>query len=273
MLALALSMNVALGFSQSAGGAAPAEFTRVPGGIVDATGTVVYVTQLRFCDFGIVAVDVKSGELLWDRARMAKPLALVGDQLLVLAPERGKPGVLRVHFLNVQAKGERVRESEPLTFPTAPWVGDGRDQAVRGASFATHVEVSGDDLYIHWKSNTFWSGGVRPPPEAIKGASSSVIGIAKVDVRSGAVVMLAGDRSVWREEEPFRAAELPEPVQAVARRENWNLAEVVGQRAYGRATEQLPGGGHRDHVHVVDVATGRCLWRRGISEFNLPLPP
>jgi hypothetical protein len=118
-------MNVAIGFSQSADGAAPAEFARVPGGIVDATGTFVYLTQLRLGDFGVVAVNAQNGEILWERAREAKPLALVGDQLLVLAPEPRKQGVLRVHFLDVKAKGALVRESEPLTFPNARWVGDG----------------------------------------------------------------------------------------------------------------------------------------------------
>jgi hypothetical protein len=85
--------------------------------------------------------------------------------------------------------------------------------------------------------------------------------------------MLADDGKAWPKDEPIQVAQLPEPVQAVARRENWRFARVVGQLAYGSVHEEKPGGANMDHVHVVDVATGRCLWRRAYAQFALPLPP
>lgn len=276
MLAPVLLMTLGIASAQSVGGAALAEPTRVPGGILDAAGAVVYMRQMTS---GIVAVDAQSGMDLWQRTDLPTPhllvehqlLALVDDQLLVLAGEPCKPNVLRVHFLDVKAKGVCVRESE-ITLPDWVELNGGPDPYCERRHFDTHAENSGDELHVQWKFSTSYCGGAPPPPEILARSRRSAAGTAKIDLSSGAVVMLADE---WKEPTMARLTpvdQLPEPVRSTARRESWGSARLAGRRAYGHVGD-TSSSTHNYILRVVDIETGKPLWSRTYAKFQFRPPP
>lgn len=271
MVGAILLMTLGVASAQSTDTAAPAEPTRVPNGILDPAGAVVYMRQMPS---GIVAVNAESGFELWKRTNLPTPhlllghelVALVEDQLLVLSAEPCKPNVLRVHFLDVKEKGACVRESE-ITLPDWVSVNGGPDPYCEKRRFETHAERSGDELLLHWRFSTSYCGGTIPTPELLAKYHKSAAGTAKIDLRSGAVVMVADD---WKE--PVRenltpADQLPEPLRAVARRESWGSARLAGRRAYVQVRHEEKGA-WQHFVFVYDVETGKRLWSRYVAKVD-----
>ncbi len=244
----------------------------VPGGITDGVGEVLYVTGAKF---GVAAVDAESGDVLWECADAFRPLVLVDHRLAVLANEPGRPNVLRVRFLDVEEKGARAGESEPLVFPS--WVDlSGRYHDRPGQRFELRASLVGGELQLHWTAGTSYVGGVPPPPEVIRDYQRSAAGLVVIDPRSGGVTM----RSLPEEDETAAVGgwtpleELPQPVQELARREKWQFARRVGARVFGQTKTSAPpprlGGVYS--IQAVDLATGRLLWQRPIGE-ELVYPP
>ena len=98
-------------------GARSDEALVVPGGFADDAGEVLYLTGAKD---GVVAVDAASGDLLWECAEASRPLVLLDRRLAVLRFVPGRRNVLHVWFLDLEKKGARAVESEPLVLPE--WV-------------------------------------------------------------------------------------------------------------------------------------------------------
>jgi hypothetical protein len=248
----------------------------VPGWITDSAGKVLYLTGEKV---GVVAVDAEDGRLLWEYADATRPLVLVDHRLAVLANEPGRPNVLRVRFLDVEKKGARAGESDPLIFPKWVDFGGGRSGGLV-LRFELRASLVGGELHLHWTAARSYVGGTLycgPQREAREPQRQSATGLAVVDPRSGGVTM----RSLSAEDEApaadwgTRVDELPQPVKELARREGWFFARLVGARAYGQVRQSEPRDGVPVHfaggrvVHViqaVDIATGKLLWQRPIGE-------
>jgi hypothetical protein len=181
----------------------------IPGGIADGAGKRGYITGEKG---GVEAVDLETGKTLWSSAAAQKPLALVGGKLLAQAQEMGKPNQVRV--ITFDAEGGKVRESEPVVFPD--WVVIG---LTYGRSFTSRGEVQKGDLYLHWQARAWYAGGARPTPQIEQAARKNADGVARVNLETGKVEMLAKDLGL--ETEP----KLPAALEKITSQQYWTGAD------------------------------------------------
>jgi hypothetical protein len=161
--------------------------TAFPGGFLDPTGKVVYVQSALG---GIEAVSLESGKVLWNTEAFVQPLALLGNKLIVQAPEKGKANVIRILALNVKDKGKQLSSSDPIMFPE--WVNTG---TVHGRTFqSTFAGEANNIMWLNWQARAFYAGGARPTPEIEKAARKEASGHVDVDLQSGKVKMSEGQK-------------------------------------------------------------------------------
>lgn len=249
---------------------------RVPGGVTDAAGSVIY---LSVPEGGIVAVSGDKGDVLWEYKDATKPLALVGRRLAVLAPEKGQANVFRVAVLDVDEKGRRVKLSDPVTLPQWAIVDNGMDHQGEGRSFDTRARPGREEVQVRWSAGRSYYGGANPPLEMLEQSRKSAAGIARVHLDSGKVEQLPDDVS-FPVDGPTAVDALPKEVQELARRERWQLGVVVGGRGYGQVQESRPdpsGSPSSTSVYfiqAIDLETGVVLWKRPFAQKHfLPPPP
>ena len=269
----ALALAFVLACAQ--GQAEPIEETRqpvvVPGGVADATGRVLCLTEHGR---GVVALNPLDGQVLWTSDLAVKPLALVEGRVAALW---GKGNVLHVVVLDA-ARGTPVMESDPIVLP--PWasVGTGLDHNGEGRRFETRVQLAGNVLLIHWSAGTSYYGGANPPPEVLQAATNRAAGIAKCALDTGTVEHLPESEQPFAPAGLTRVDQLPEKLREVASREHWHLGCVVGERAYGWVRESPDvaagkGGTVIDTIQCLDPATGQIAWQRSFEERHLKPPP
>jgi hypothetical protein len=128
--------------------------------------------------------------VLWSTAEAPTPVALVGRTLVALAPDKLRRNALRVVTFDVEGKGRRLRVSDSVVFPD--WVSV---TLAPGRSFTTDSWVDRGRLLIRWEAKGWYAGGARPTPEIEKAARRSASGVARVDLRTGGVEMLAVEKA------------------------------------------------------------------------------
>src|SRR5260370_5866478 len=111
--------------------------SRIPGGVADAAGKNGFIANDKNL---IEAVNLETGEALWTSDVSGKPLAVVGNRLLVQVPVPGKPNAVRVVALNTEAKGKQVTEYDPVAVPD--WVATG---LAGGKSFTSSAKLHKGD--------------------------------------------------------------------------------------------------------------------------------
>ena len=120
-----------------------AVFEMSPGVIVDPERQTAY---LMLPGGGIHAVDLRSGETLWESAVAAKPLLLHDDLLYAQAEPKGGAGAL--HIVSLKAKsGEAAGFAVALELPdgvSASVEHDGRD------SFAATARMQDGAMFVSW---------------------------------------------------------------------------------------------------------------------------
>jgi hypothetical protein len=159
----------------------------IPSGVTDTAGKKGFVAN---ASGGVDALDLESGKCLWTYKDGGKPLAVVGDRLLVQAKDKDKGNVLRVVFIDI-ADGTKAKESDPIDLPAWAVIEEGRGA---GHSFHSSARLDGD-LLIAWQAGTFYWGGAAPTPEILKAATKNASGVARVNVESGKVEMLDADKA------------------------------------------------------------------------------
>jgi outer membrane protein assembly factor BamB len=174
----------------SAAGAAPAPEAKddarihfIPGGVTDADGAKGFVANDKG---GVTAVDLESGESLWDSKTAGKPVAVVNGRVLVQTLDPKNENALRVVGLNAET-GEKAWEADAALFPK--WVSP-LDGPGGGRSFSSHSRMDKNALLIVWQANSWYWGGVPPTPEMVKAATKKAEGAARIDLESGKVEML-----------------------------------------------------------------------------------
>jgi outer membrane protein assembly factor BamB len=243
----------------------------IPGGVADANGKRGYLVN---ADRQIDAVDLESGKVLWTFKDGGRPLAVVGDRLLVQVVDAKKPHAARVLLLD--ADGKNVLESDPLEFPD--WVTPGPTGRWSGRSFAAQPRVEKGELWLKWKASARYSGGAAPTPEILKAAMKDADGAARVNLESGKVEMLASDKAPAAAEGPKVSDEL----KKLAGRQVFNGSEMemqvttVGDNAVAVDIDSAD----KDRQQVVlkrwDLKTGKALdpvkLAEGGAYMNIPAP-
>jgi hypothetical protein len=177
-------------------GAAPTPETKddgrinyIPGGVADADGARGFIVN---ADRGVDAVDLESGKTLWTFKDGGRPLAVVGDRLLVQVLDPKKGNAARILALDL-AEGKKVLESDPLVFPD--WVTPGPTGMWSGRSFAAQPRIQNGELWLKWQAHARYSGGAAPTPEILKASMKDADGVAHVNLESGKAEMLASDKA------------------------------------------------------------------------------
>ncbi len=149
----------------------------LPGGIVDPTGRTAYLANAHG---GIDAVDLASGELLWETAEAQRPLMVLGSHLLAQAGV--KRNRLRILAFDVAARGECVLESDPVVLPG--WVVTGE---APGRSFKARWQIDHNHLVLAWEAAAWFAGPGRPTALQQEAARRRAAGTARIDLDSGQV--------------------------------------------------------------------------------------
>ncbi len=158
----------------------------MPWGLADGTGRLGFATNEKD---GIDAFDLTTGKALWSSAEARKPLAIHARRLFAEAPEKGKANAVRVVGLDLET-GKRLFSSAVVTFPD--WVSVSLNH---GRSFRFGARVVEGELWLGWSARGWYAHGPVPTPEQELYASRSADGVARIDLESGDVELLAPDKA------------------------------------------------------------------------------
>lgn len=151
--------------------ASPSQF---PGGVLDPTGRAVYVSSTSG---GIEALDLITGDVLWQSVEAQLPLLVQGDRLYAQAGV--KRNRLRVLAFDLNQKGEAVFESDPLVLPN--WVVTAN---APGRTWRTTWRMERSALHLHWQAEALLPGA-RPLPQ--RQDRQQAQGGARFDLTNGQV--------------------------------------------------------------------------------------
>lgn len=227
------------------GSTSPAAFTIVPGGIADAGGTVAYLANATE---GIDAIDMTTGQPLWDTKQGVYPMALDGTRLIAKAPHgKAKPNVMNVVVLDA-ATGKKTGESLQIAFPD--WISV--DGGI-GLKFDYMASIEGSDLQLAWLAERQFAGIVEKKAEAAAASTAH-----KVESGNATLNLETGEVGV-NTDSVLRIPKLPraKPYYDVGDK-RLNMTEN---------TEDVPGGIRLIHraLNCRDTRTGKPLWRHEIA--------
>ena len=231
----------------------------IPGGIADTAGKIAYVSSM---DDGVEAVDLESGQAIWDTKEALHPLALDGDQLIAQAP-RGQGKINTMDIVVIDApSGKIIKHTQPIILPD--WIAV--DGGI-GLSFGCVAGIDGHEVVLTWRADRQFAKGVTfangtpPTQEAIAAARKIESGQARIDIESGTA-------SVTVDRVP-QAVKLPRPLP---------YYDIGDKRISLVENPENVAGGIRI-VHCLldarNTQTGRPLWKHEIAgEIVLPdVPP
>ena len=219
----------------------------LPGGAAAPDGKTGYVTNPKG---GIDAINLESGELLWETKDASRALAAFPKGLAAWALVPGKANSVRI--LVFDSKGKRQRESDPVVFPD--WVSV---SLTYGRSFAAQAEIVKGDLLLSWEAHAFYAGGARPPPEVVKAAKKDASGTARINLETGKVEMLKAMVAT--------GPALPKELEKVTSRQYWigstweTRPLAVGNTLAALEQQALPGEKQRLLLQRWDLKTGKAL--------------
>jgi hypothetical protein len=247
LLAFVTLASTATSLSILAGGVISAQPVFLPGGTVEPEGKIGYVTNP---DGGIDAVNLQTGELLWDTKEANRPLVAFQQKLVAWSALPGKANSIRIAVFD--GKGKRLLQSDPVVFPEWASVG-----LTYGRSFSARAEIAKGSLLLHWEAHAFYAGGAPPPPEVVRAAKKDANGTARVNLESGKVEML---KAVVPAD-----LELPKELRKVTSRQYWTGSSWetkplrVGDTLAALEQQALPGGKQKLVLLRWDLKTGKAL--------------
>jgi hypothetical protein len=148
----------------------------LPCGVADPGGRTGFVANAHG---GIDAVDLATGELLWEVSGAKRPALADDDRLFAWVPV--KPNGLHIIAFKRTGGGRRLMESEPAVFPDWVQVEEGP-----GHSFKAHWRREKGRLILDWQARA-WYNGAHPTPQAEAEARRYAEGQARIDVETGKV--------------------------------------------------------------------------------------
>ncbi|MEU3449225.1 hypothetical protein AB0H29_18705 [Streptomyces thermolilacinus] len=190
----------------------------IPRGVIGADGRRAVVHDRHGT---LIALDTRSGTVLWRRGGRLRPCALTDGAVVAVrlggapeahggggAPEAhgrggaGAAGPVTVVVLDADGGTERW-ESPPLDLP--PWA---RPSLVDTPAFTLSADVAGGGraVVLRWAARERYEGGAPPGPGTPEGAVREARGAVRVDLAGPSLVALPAPP--WPVEEPGG----PEPV-------------------------------------------------------------
>jgi hypothetical protein len=149
----------------------------LPCGIADPAGRTGFFASAAG---GIEAIDLKTGELLWETNEAQRPLIVWGTRLLAQAGvQRNR---LRILVFDLTQNGQCVLESDPVVLPD--WV---VSADAPGRSFDARWEVDRNHLVLTWEAAAWYAAVARPTPKQDAAARKHDAGTARVDLDTGRV--------------------------------------------------------------------------------------
>ena len=158
----------------SAAAAAAAAGQPLPCGVTDPSGRTGFVANAAG---GIDALDLATGDVLWDVKVARRPALAVDDRLFAWTPV-GANG-LRVLAFDRTHDGRRLLESDPVTLPD--WVSV---EEAPGRSFTARWRLEKGRLILDWEARA-WFAGPHPTPEAEAQAMRQADGRVRFDLETG----------------------------------------------------------------------------------------
>ena len=152
----------------------------LPGGVAESNGRIGYVAS---ASGGIEALDLVTGDVLWNSLEAQTPVLVADDRLYAQAGL--KRNRLRILVYDLTRKGEVVLESDPVVFPD--WVVTG---AAPGRSFQAEWRLEKDALMLSWQAQAWYHGKTKPTSQMEAEARKSAEGCARIDLVSGKIKML-----------------------------------------------------------------------------------
>ncbi len=208
----------------------------LPGGIADPAGRIGYFSS---AGGGIEAVNLQTGEVVWESIEAQLPLLFAGSRLVAQAGIKRN----RVRILVFEAQtGECVLESDPVVLPA--WVVTG---AAPGYSFNARWRLERNQLVLAWEAEATLTTTTRPPAKQ-QPATKHASGTARIDLDTGLVELGPPKRTT--------AEPPPQPLKEVEK-----LA-VRWQGTIGPLTSAVvleeSGGGQSLVLRLWDPATGKA---------------
>ena len=164
--------SLAVGLTAAAAAAGPL----LPCGVADPGGRTGFLANAHG---GVDAVDLATGDLLWDVDGAKWPALAEDDRLYAWAPVHGNG--LRVAAFDRMQGGRRLLESEDVVFPD--WVSV---EEAPGRSFAVRWRLERGRLVLDWEARA-WFSGPHATPQAEADARRHAEGQARIDLETGKV--------------------------------------------------------------------------------------
>jgi hypothetical protein len=146
---------------------------------------------------GVVAVDRDTGSVRWRTDAISRPLLVVGDLFVGLAPPTKPPSPLRIVALDIRLDGQLSTLSDPIALT---------ESVADAASAIRDPRIENGLLLIDWEVQGRYTGGAPPPPSILQQARTISAGSARVDLHSGRVQANHGRSSTqppcWVERDP-----------------------------------------------------------------------
>jgi len=216
-------------------------------GVADPSGLRAFV---RDRSGTVLALDLRTGEMLWRAARGLRALAVVDDMLV--AARVAAPSALEIVILDT-AEGRVRRVSERLPLPS--WVLPSLDDT---SEFTLRAEPEGRSVVIWWSAQARYQGGAPPSTKVRETFERDAHGAARVDLDTGAVELLPESTDVTDHSVGQPATSTAEP--------NVLEQQELGDKRFQLVADTQAGGAIKVFVRAVDRASGKMVWETLIEE-------
>ncbi|HVS39790.1 MAG TPA: hypothetical protein VMS17_29805 [Gemmataceae bacterium] len=152
----------------------------LPCGVADPGGRTGFLANAHG---GVDAVDLATGDLLWDVDGAKRPALADDERLYAWTPVNGNG--LRVVGFDRAKGGRPLLQTETAVFPDWVSVEDGP-----GRSFATRWRLDKGRLILDWEARA-WYSGPHATPQAEADARRHAAGRVLIDIESGKIEMRA----------------------------------------------------------------------------------
>jgi hypothetical protein len=196
---------------------------------------------------GLDALHLKTGEWLWHTDQAFEPLIMVNNLLAAKCQTAVDANQLQIIFLDINHPQADALLSERLIFPQ--WV------EVQSSDFECKIYVENKELIVVWEAHTFYKGGAPPGKLILQQASKDAEGVARIDMETGKVSMLAKTEAV-----AGKKAEVFEPVISLPYKKgfSWYSAPwTVGDQTFALLSDDTPQ--QITFLKVWQAATGKQI--------------
>jgi hypothetical protein len=160
----------------------------LPCGLADPAGRTGFFAS---ASGGIEAVELKTGELLWQSSEAQRPLLVSGTRLIAQAGF--KRNRLRILVFDLTQNGECVLESDPVVLPAWVVVAD-----APGRSFDAHWQLDRNQVVLSWEANAWYAGMEKPTAQEQAAARKHAAGTARIDLDTGQVELGPAEKTADR---------------------------------------------------------------------------